>query len=483
MPTRREFLGGAAAAGLSLWLPGVAGARSARAANADVAVIGAGLAGLTCARRLTQAGYSVVVLEAQGRAGGRVLSQDLGGGRVVDLGGESIGPNQGRIANLAGEMGAELFQTTSTADSLLVSTGGRLAFPATAAPPDTGYAAAGAAMDALDKLAAGFPVDTPWLAARAGTWSRSSLASFRDGALDDAGSRAVFDMAARIAFGADPEALSLLTALTAVAGAGDPSTPGSMSRLLATIGGESGERIVGGAQSLARSVADGLRGRVFFNAPVRSVTRIRNRVTVDAGRVQAHVRRVVLAVPPDQVVRMGFIPRLPAAKVQVLQAFRPGTLRKWQAVYDQPFWRDAQLSGQLFAPGGAAEVVFDNTPLEGAPGVLVGFAGGAAAAKTRSAGVLDGLGQAFGSAARNPRQVIEHAWGADRWAQGSPAAFLPGAAWIDRGPALRAQFGLVHFAGAELASYWRGYLDGAVRSGEDAATEVQLAFDRLKTGY
>ncbi len=67
----------------------------------DVAVVGAGLAGLTAARDLVDAGRSVMVLEARDRVGGRTLNEDLGDGKVVEVGGQWIGPTQDRMAALA----------------------------------------------------------------------------------------------------------------------------------------------------------------------------------------------------------------------------------------------------------------------------------------------------------------------------------------------------------------------------------------------
>ena len=64
--------------------------------HVDVAVIGAGLAGLTAARILARAGLSVRVLEARDRVGGRTLSHRTEHGEVVDLGAQWLGPTQDR---------------------------------------------------------------------------------------------------------------------------------------------------------------------------------------------------------------------------------------------------------------------------------------------------------------------------------------------------------------------------------------------------
>ncbi|WP_293786448.1 FAD-dependent oxidoreductase, partial [uncultured Aeromicrobium sp.] len=50
-----------------------------------VAVVGAGIGGLTCAFDLQRAGVDVVVLEAADRVGGKLLVGDVGG-LTVDLG-------------------------------------------------------------------------------------------------------------------------------------------------------------------------------------------------------------------------------------------------------------------------------------------------------------------------------------------------------------------------------------------------------------
>ena len=67
-------------------------------AATDVVVVGAGLAGLSAARRLVDAGAEVVVLEARDRVGGRTLTLPAADGTPIDHGGQWIGPTQDRVA-------------------------------------------------------------------------------------------------------------------------------------------------------------------------------------------------------------------------------------------------------------------------------------------------------------------------------------------------------------------------------------------------
>ena len=93
--------------------------------EADVCVVGAGLAGLTAARRLSQAGRSVVVLEARDRVGGRVWTQTRASGVPVDMGGASSAPHHDRMHALAKEMGVTTFPTYVEGDNVL-ATGGKV---------------------------------------------------------------------------------------------------------------------------------------------------------------------------------------------------------------------------------------------------------------------------------------------------------------------------------------------------------------------
>lgn len=85
----------------------------------DVIVVGAGLAGLVAARHLGRAGKRVAVLEARDRVGGRTLNQELGEGKVVEAGGQWIGPTQDRLAALAAELGVATFPTFGDGEHLV----------------------------------------------------------------------------------------------------------------------------------------------------------------------------------------------------------------------------------------------------------------------------------------------------------------------------------------------------------------------------
>jgi monoamine oxidase len=261
---------------------------------------------------------------------------------------------------------------------------------------------------------------------------------------------------------------------------GDEKTPGTLERGIAVTDGAQQWRLVGGSQQVSVRCAEQLDGRVILNAPVRAINQESDVVTVvsDAGSWSAS--QVVVAIPPALAARITWSPLLPPQQDALFSRLTFGSLMKCEAVYDTPFWREDGLSGQaVFRSGTPICSMFDNTPQSGGPGVLMGFLGGPAwttwAARSpneRRATVLRAFAQVVGRQALRPSEYFEQDWTSEPFTRGGPTAITPPGLLSSLGSWRDRAFGRVHWAGAEHSDYWNGYMDGAVRSGKDAAHAV-----------
>jgi len=147
----------------------------------DVAIVGAGLAGLTAARDLMEAGRSVMVLEARDRVGGRTLNEDLGDGKVVEVGGQWIGPTQDRMAALARQMGVDTYPTYSEGKNLNEWRGKITRYSGTIPRiRPTALADMGQAMARLNRMSRSVPLDRPWAAPKAARWDATSVRTWME---------------------------------------------------------------------------------------------------------------------------------------------------------------------------------------------------------------------------------------------------------------------------------------------------------------
>ena len=485
--TRRQLVAGTAGMATAAAVPRTAAAQRRRhRITAEICVVGAGFAGLATARELARFGRDVLVLEACDRVGGRVRNARVAPGVVTELGAEYVGPTQDRILALVSTVGVDTFKTYNEGSNVLLLDGRRSLYPAsTGVSDDPDFQAALAALPVADRMAAEVPVAAPWKAPRADEWDKQTFSEFRDQAVATPNGRAIFDVAVAGIWGADPREMSFLYALFYIAAAGNPTTQGSLARLISTGGGAQDARFVGGSKFVANEVAKRLGRRVVLEAPVRRIeTTGRDAMTVTADRVQVDARRVVVATPPVLAGRIAYSPALPSAKRRLLRAVTPGNLVKLEAVYDRPFWRDQGLSGQGVSVTGTGNLPFDNSPPQGAPGIVFSFVGGdgtralPAGAAARRAAFTDNLVAFFGDEARNVTGFLQDDWRREPWSRGCPVGHTGRDVLAILGPQLRKPVGLVHFAGTETADYWFGYMDGAVRSGERAAREVEPSLRR-----
>ena len=85
---------------------------------------------------------------------------------------------------------------------------------------------------------------------------------------------------------------------------------------------------------------------------------------------------------------------------------------------------------------------------------------------------MDCFARLYGPRAGRPAAYVERLWAEEEWSRGCYGCHMPTGAWTEYGEALRAPVAPLHWAGAEVAEVWSGYMDGAVRSGEQAARDV-----------
>ncbi|MFG1668918.1 flavin monoamine oxidase family protein [Streptomyces sp. Y7] len=486
--SRRSLLGAAATAGAAALTAAGPASAATTTREADVAIVGAGLAGLTAARDLVAAGKSVVVLEARDRVGGRVLGLDLPGGGVTEGGGEFIGPTQDRIRALADSLGVQTFTTYNTGNNLLYKDGRRTPYATDgllgSVPPidAAGLANAAIVQAKLDDLAKGIPVDAPWTAAKAEEWDRQTFETWLRANAVIPSAKFLFDVACTSIFSAEPRELSFLFVLFYIAAAGDAAHPGTLERLTETAGGAQELRFVGGSQLVPIKLAATLGDRVVLGAPVRTIARSGDRYAVTADGITVTARRVVVAVPPPIAARITYDPLLPAARDQLTQRLPMASVGKAIALYDTPFWRADGLNGQVVSDTGVISSTFDNSPPDASFGALMGFIeadearklDAASEAEVRAA-VLKDYTTYFGAKAASPTSFVLQRWNNETYTRGGPVSIAAPGVLTQYGPALREPVGGIHWAGTETSTYWMGFMDGAVRSGERVAKEVLAA--------
>ncbi|MDX6585792.1 MAG: monoamine oxidase [Solirubrobacterales bacterium] len=475
----------AGAAGVALGADAAAAKPKSSHLSADVVIVGAGLAGMTAALDLTDAGKSVVVLEARDRVGGRVHNHKISGGEISEKGGTFTGPTQDRIQAMAERFNVDTFPTFATGDNVYVnSLGQRSTYtdmpPFGTAPPDPLIVGDLATVVAqLDQMATEIDVEAPYDAPQAAARDGQTFESWINDNAVTPQFKALVPVATRPIFGAEPREISLLYVLFYIAASGNEQNVGTFERNFNTQGGAQESRFVGGTGRITERMAKALGKRIVLKAPVTRIKQTKAGVTVHGKGVSVRAKRVIVAIPPALASRITYKPLMPSRRDQLTQRISQGTLMKATCVYDEPFWREDGLNGTVVSYEGPVNVTYDASPPDGSPGVIFGFIGGDVARdfrdltpSARKAAVLANFTKYYGAEAGSPKDYFESDWPGEQWSRGGPVGFTSPGALYAYGRSLREPVGRIHWAGTETAGYWVGYMDGAVRSGERVAAEV-----------
>ncbi|OJJ45214.1 hypothetical protein ASPZODRAFT_133839 [Penicilliopsis zonata CBS 506.65] len=452
----------------------------------DVVVIGAGLAGLAAADQLVQAGLSVQVLEARDRVGGRTWSEPLAANpaAVVDIGASWLNEaNQTSLSRLARRVGVEFIEQNTAGNCLTQDSAGAMhTFAYGALPFDAATQAhLGEIRDIVEadcqQLDAADPqhdeLDSLTFLAYLQRHNASPTAI------------ATCSIWTRAMLGQEPQDVSALYFLHHCKSGG-----GLLQMRSDRAGGGQHLRVRQGTQAISKAVAAGLpAGTLRLGAPVTAIDQSRPRCvrvqTADGTTVQAS--RVISAIPSPVLRTIAFTPALPSRKQLLLDSYSYGYFTKAMLVFKTPFWVDRGFCGLAQSFTGPASIIRDCSSPADAGWVLTCFLCGDSGRRwsllddtQRVDALLDQVGALYNDPELVRSQyltTVTHNWSAEQYSGfGCPCPSLAPGVLSAAGDVLRESFGRVHFAGTETSVHWKGFMEGAVRSGEREAEQVKKFF-------
>jgi monoamine oxidase len=479
--TRRELLRRGAAAGLGLSALGHLAPLARGAAAPRIVIVGAGLAGLSCAYRLRQAGYVAQVYEASDRVGGRCWTGRgvFADGQLYEHGGELIDQGHNQIRNLAQELGLKLdslLRAEAAGTELLGFFDGE-PYPFVQITDDIKQVWQ---KIHADVSAASYPTLFDSFTARGAELDRMSIVDWIEESVPGGMSSKLgqlLDVAYTIEYGADSAEQSSLNLLYLLGYQGQGQF---------RVFGKSNEKyhVRGGNDQIPQRLRDRLPGQVTLGAELVAIEAAGDayRLTFRGSASPTVVAdKLVLALPfailrhSVDLSQAGFSGR----KLQAIAEQGMGTNSKLHVQFERRLWNELDCNGETFADTGYQNTWEVSRAQSGASGLLVDYTGGTIGASFGSGSpasrakqflaqiepVLPGLTKEW-----NGKATIDY-WPGDEWTRGSYSYWKVGQYIAFAGIEGR-QEGNAHFCGEHTSVDFQGYLNGAVETGERAAAEV-----------
>jgi monoamine oxidase len=489
--SRRDFLRLLGAAGLATaagdFIPSPAGGAAPPAASPKsrepVAILGAGIAGLTAAYRLMQAGVACEIFEASNRTGGRMFTKyDFNKeGMFCELGGELVDSNHADLIALAGELGVGIQELKGVDKGADLYFFGRELYADEQLIPLFQPFAKKLATDV-----SGIYDSKDNFTDKAREFDRTSLAAY----LDEAGKgveKWVIDLL-RVAYiteyGREPDEQSALNLITYLS----PDTSHGFKLF-----GESDEskRIKGGSSELPNALLAALKGKVKIHKD-RRLQKIEERganlrlhFTTGGGTKSERFSRVICALPFTMLRLVEGVKALPLseAKQDAIAQLGYGNNSKLMSGFTQRWWRSVDL--KLPAPSNGS--VFTDRSFQctwetsrgqiGRSGILTNFLGGNAALElsperyTTFRADLNLVFPRIQEKFDGHRAVMS--WPTNPFVRGSYTCPLPGQYTTLLAAAAAPEMGgRLLFAGEHTSADFSGFMNGAVESGNRAAREI-----------
>lgn len=243
-----------------------------------------------------------------------------------------------------------------------------------------------------------------------------------------------------------------------------------------------------GTQLLANGLASDLpQGILHLSAPVLSVEQDSNTSTVKvttADQKVIHGRKVISSVPLRVLSTISFSPKLPDSKQLLSEGSVYGYYTKAMLVFKTPFWAQRGFCGLIQSFTGPASVIRDTSSPPDNKHVLTCFMSGdpgrswsALSNREREKALVGQIGKLFGAEVQATHEFVSlttYEWSNDSYSGGGcPCPVVtPGILDTVGSVSFREPFGNLHFAGTETSTRWKGYIEGALDSGERAAAEV-----------